>query len=196
MSHSGEPVVAVVVPIKSFGLAKARLAQVLSEAEREQLARANARRVAEAAAGCALFVVCDDDAVATWATGIGAHVVRPSEPGLNPAAQAGRQAAAAARATRVIVVHSDLPLAEALLPLAHNQAEIVVVPDRHHDGTNALVVPATGEFDFCYGPGSASLHQAQAAQRGLSCAVVERADLALDLDTPDDLAALRALGQR
>ena len=41
-----------------------------------------------------------------------------------------------------------------------------------------------------------ALHQAQAAQRGLSCAVVERADLALDLDTPDDLAVLRALGQR
>ncbi|MEY3452434.1 MAG: hypothetical protein RL574_172, partial [Actinomycetota bacterium] len=34
MSHSGEAVVAVVVPIKSFRLAKARLAQVLSEAER------------------------------------------------------------------------------------------------------------------------------------------------------------------
>ena len=196
MSLSGEAGVAVVVPIKSFRLAKGRLAQVLSEAEREQLARANASRVAHAAAGCALFVVCDDEAVADWAAGFKARVVHASEPGLNAAAHAGRRAAADAGAARVIVVHSDLPLAEALRPLADIVADVVVVPDRHHDGTNALVVPARGDFDFCYGPGSAALHEAQAAYRGLTCAVVTRTDLALDLDTPDDLATLRALGER
>ncbi|NBR76292.1 MAG: 2-phospho-L-lactate guanylyltransferase [Actinobacteria bacterium] len=196
MPYSGDAGVAVVVPIKSFRLAKGRLAQVLNDAEREELARLTAQRVVEAAAGCALFVVCDDDDVAEWAAGVGARVVRPAASGLNAAALAGRRAAADAGATRVIVVHSDLPIAEALLPLATHHADVVVVPDRHLDGTNALVVPATGDFDFCYGPGSASQHQAQAAQRGLTCALVTRPDLALDLDTHDDLVAFRALGQR
>ncbi|NBO81097.1 MAG: hypothetical protein EBV42_07600 [Actinobacteria bacterium] len=71
MPYSGDAGVAVVVPIKSFRLAKGRLAQVLNDAEREELARLTAQRVVEAAAGCALFVVCDDDDVAEWAAGVG-----------------------------------------------------------------------------------------------------------------------------
>ncbi|NBO33598.1 MAG: hypothetical protein EBV02_04410 [Actinobacteria bacterium] len=81
MPYSGDAGVAVVVPIKSFRLAKGRLAQVLNDAEREELARLTAQRVVEAAAGCALFVVCDDDDVAEWAAGVGARVVRPAASG-------------------------------------------------------------------------------------------------------------------
>ena len=186
---------AVVMPIKSFRLAKGRLAEVLDPAEREHLARSGAARVALAAAGCSLFVVCTDDDVAAWAASIGAQVVQPLEGGLNAAAQAGRAAAAESGARRVIVVHSDLPMAEALSPLAALPDDVVIVPDRHHDGTNAMVVPAEGSFTFCYGAGSAALHEAEATRRGFSCSIVQRPDLALDLDTPDDLLVWRTLRQ-
>jgi 2-phospho-L-lactate guanylyltransferase len=65
----------------------------------------------------------------------------------------------------------------------------VIVPDRHGDGTNALVVPTGGEFDFRYGPGSSDAHRHEATRLGLTWRLVQRADVALDLDTIDDLRA-------
>ena len=83
----------------------------------------------------------------------------------------------------------DLPNATDLASLDDHSAAVIVVPDRHHDGTNALLVPSDGVFEFCYGPGSFAAHCAKAQQLGLSLRVVDRPDLALDLDTLDDLRA-------
>ena len=179
--------IAVVVPIKSFTAAKARLAEVLSPAARAALARQCAHTVLTAAGSLPVFVVCDDDTVAAWAREHGASVVQPPQPGLNVAAASGRLAARAAGFARVIVVHSDLPQATDLASLAERAVDVVIVPDRHGDGTNALLLPTAGDFSFCYGPGSSAAHQAQARTVGLRYEVVERPDLALDLDTLDDL---------
>ena len=100
---------AVVVPIKSFGSAKARLAEVLGVDARAALARTCATRVLSAAAPHRVFVVCDDDEVAAWAIAHGASVVAAGRPGLNEAATAGRLAARAEGFARVLTVHSDLP---------------------------------------------------------------------------------------
>ena len=180
---------AVVVPIKSWATAKARLAGALTPAEREQLALRCATTVLAAARPLPVFVVCDDAAVASWAVSQGATVVTPTGSGLNSAVASGRQAAHRAGYARVLVVHSDLPNATDLASLDDHSAEVIVVPDRHHDGTNALLVPSDGAFEFCYGPGSFDAHCAKAQQLGLSLRVVDRPDLALDLDTLDDLRA-------
>jgi len=66
---------AVVVPIKSFASAKARLAEVLGVDARAALARTCASRVLSAAAPHRVFVVCDDEEVAAWAGTHGASVV-------------------------------------------------------------------------------------------------------------------------
>jgi 2-phospho-L-lactate guanylyltransferase len=66
---------------------------------------------------------------------------------------------------------------------------VVVVPDRHGDGTNVLLLPCAGDFTFQYGPGSCAAPLSHATGLGLSVEVVHRDDLALDLDTPDDLHA-------
>jgi len=179
----------VVVPIKSFDVAKGRLAHVLSAQARANLARRCAQAVLEAARPLRVFVACDDEEVASWATANGAQVVRVGRPGLNEAAAAGRAAALDAGHERVLIVHSDLPKPEPLATLASEPGDMVIVPDRHQDGTNALVLPTLGEFRFHYGKGSFAAHLAEATLRGWTCAVVERPDLALDLDTPDDLAA-------
>ena len=180
---------AVVVPIKSFELAKGRLAEVMTAQARAALAKRCAEAVLRAASPLAVFVVCDDEQVASWAHSNGATVVAAVRPGLNEAAAAGRAAALAAGCERVLVVHSDLPMPEPLAPLADEPGDVVIVPDRHRDGTNALLVPASGEFAFRYGRGSFAAHQAEAAARGWAVTVASRPDLALDLDTPDDLAA-------
>jgi 2-phospho-L-lactate guanylyltransferase len=63
----------------------------------------------------------------------------------------------------------------------------VLVPDRHQDGTNVLVVPTRSGFEFRYGPGSFAAHQTEAARLGLQVVVVHDEALAWDVDTAQDL---------
>lgn len=175
------------VPIRSFQTAKSRLAGVLSDVARRDLARRCADVVMAACQPFCVFVVSDDPEVADWASDHGARVIRPGRPGLNEAAVAGREAARLQRFNRVLVVHADLPRAEPLGTLPLESADVVIVPDRRADGTNVLLVPCTDDFVFQYGPGSYLAHVAEASRCGLTSRVVQRADLALDLDTIDDL---------
>lgn len=187
--------IAAVVPVKSFSLAKGRLASSLTPSHRAQLARDCATRVVGAAAPLPVYVVCDDDEVAKWARSLHARVVRCDTPGLDNAVAAGRRAACDDGADHIIVAHADLPLATRLDHVVRAGA-VTVVPDRHRDGTNVLAFPAASGFTTAYGPDSFRNHVRIAERLGLSCIVVEDADLALDLDTADDLAELDRLSGR
>src|SRR5215211_7692005 len=101
--------VAVLVPVKDFRQAKVRLAGALAPSEREALARSMAANVVTAARPLPVFVVCDDDAVATWARAAGASVLWRPGRGLNGAVTSGVTSLADAGLDRVIVAHSDLP---------------------------------------------------------------------------------------
>lgn len=199
----------VVVPVKGFGAAKGRLGDALAPDDRAALARRLATGVIEAAAPLPVLVVTDDDDVDRLAVELGADVVRQREPGLNAAVTEGVAAAAAAGYDRVVVAHADLPRPEGLpsvvahadLPRPAGLAAagatascasdvVVLVPDRHGDGTNVLVVPTDAGFRFAYGPGSAVAHRAEAERLGLTVEVVVDADLGWDVDTPADLTAL------
>jgi 2-phospho-L-lactate guanylyltransferase len=91
---------------------------------------------------------------------------------------------------RLVVAHSDLPLANDLPRLAEVQG-IALVPDRHEEGTNVISLPAGCGFRFAYGPGSFSRHQREAALTGLPWRVVHDPGLAWDVDFPSDMAALK-----
>jgi 2-phospho-L-lactate guanylyltransferase len=185
---------AVVVPIKSFRHAKDRLAEVLTPAERADLARACAGRVLDAARGFDTIVVCDDDEVADWAAARGVPSVRPEATGLDAAVRRGVERARETGHRVAIVVHADLPLARDLAPVFEGRgpdevlASVTIVPDRHGDGTNVLVVPTGAGFEFHYGRGSADAHTAEARGRGLVVHVVHDPELEVDLDVVDDLA--------
>jgi 2-phospho-L-lactate guanylyltransferase len=185
----------VLVPIKAFDAAKGRLDGALDAGERAALARRLAAGVVAAAAPLPVLVVCDDDAVAAFAGAAGAEVLRQQEPGLNAAVAEGVSHLAARGADHVLVAHADLPRVARLGDLAAladaaSSPVAVLVPDRHGDGTNVLVVPAGCGFRFAYGPGSFAAHRAEAGRCGLEVVVVHDDDLAWDVDTPDDLAAL------
>ena len=64
--------VAVLIPVKAFGAAKGRLAEVLDGLARADLARRMAETVVTAAAPLPVTVVCDDDDVDAWARSQGA----------------------------------------------------------------------------------------------------------------------------
>ncbi|HEU5152428.1 MAG TPA: 2-phospho-L-lactate guanylyltransferase [Iamia sp.] len=179
----------VVVPVKAFRAAKGRLAGALDPAARADLARTMAEGVVRAAAPLPVTVVCDDADVAAWARGLGVTVGWTPGLGLDGAVEAGVAAVEAAGATRVVVAHADLPLARDLAGLAdeHDPATIALVPDRHGDGTNVVVLPAGCGFRFAYGPGSFARHRAEAARLGVAVHVVDDPRLGWDVDLPADL---------
>lgn len=178
---------AVLVPVKAFRVAKARLAEALTPAERAGLARAMAANVVAAAGPAATFVVCDDAQVAGWAREAGATVIWRPGHGLNGAVIDGVRTIAEAGHDHVVVAHSDLPLATGFSALVH-PGTITLVPDHRDDGTNVIALPARTSFAFAYGPGSFRRHLTIARASGLTVEVVHDERLALDLDTPAELA--------
>ncbi len=181
--------VAVVIPVKSFTVAKGRLADTLTAAQRADLAERCAETVVRAALPLPTFVVCSDPTVASWATQLGAIAVDCQTPGLDVAVAAGRDAAITHGADHIVVAHADLPLATTFshVAIAHT---VTLVPDRHRDGTNVLSFPAQSPFVTAYGPGSFDNHIRNAVSAQLPHVVIDDESLALDLDTADDLTEL------
>ncbi|MFT7599775.1 MAG: 2-phospho-L-lactate guanylyltransferase [Acidimicrobiales bacterium] len=180
---------AVLVPIKSFDLAKGRLSEALDTQQRASLARTMATRVLAAGGGLQVWVVCDDAEVASFAVAKRAEVIwRPSR-GLNAAVTDGCEFLFAQGIERVVVAHADLPLATDLAWVADDDG-ITIVPDRRGDGTNVMSLPLGTDFQFHYGLGSAEKHRAEAERRGLTCALRPDDELGWDVDVPEDLSVL------
>lgn len=178
----------VLVPVKAFGRAKLRLADVLDGPARAALAREMADRVLTAAAPLPAAVVCDDDDVAAWAESRGARVLWRPGHGLNGAVNDAVATLAAEGVDRVMVTHADLPLATGFDELVPGDAGgIVLVPDRHEDGTNVASIPAASGFTFAYGPGSFPRHCVEAERLGLALTVHRPPRLTWDVDVPADL---------
>ncbi len=167
-------------------MAKLRLAPALAPEKRELLARAMAAAVLRAARPLPVAVVCDNVAVAEWATEHGARVVWAPGRGLDGAVSDGVKELGGAGAERVIVAHADLPLATDLGWVARFGG-VTLVPDHRDDGTNVACVPATAGFPFAYGPGSFHRHGAAALRLGLALRVVREPRLGRDVDLPSDL---------
>jgi 2-phospho-L-lactate guanylyltransferase len=180
---------AVLVPVKAFHLAKLRLAPALSPERRQELARRMATQVVRSATGLPVAVVCDDAAVAEWATSLGARVVWEPGRGLNLAVQEGFRQLRELGVHDVVVAAGDLPLATDLRWVTRFDG-ITLVPDRRQDGTNVIGLPAGTDFTFAYGPGSFARHLRNARQSGHPVRVVRSSPLAWDVDLPEDLAGI------
>lgn len=171
------------VPIKPFGVAKARLAPVLDSATRSRLGIAIAARTATmlAASGAVPQIVTSDTGVAAWAGNKGWGVIEePPGGGLDAAASL---VVAAAGLHSWAIVHADLPTVTAV-----DFTEVwrrlgpggALAPSR--DGGTSLIA-GRGPFTFAYGINSFHRHRKRMPQS----VVVTRPGLALDLDTVDDL---------
>jgi 2-phospho-L-lactate guanylyltransferase len=177
------------IPIKSFELAKGRLAGALDEAERAALARRMARGVIAATHGLPAWVICDDHRVAELGVGAGANVIWRPARGLNAAVTEGMSFLGELGFDRIVVAHADLPLARDLTWVAEGDG-VTIVPDRRNDGTNVMALPIDPRFTFCYGIGSARAHRDEADRLGLACRVVADPALGWDVDLPEDLSVV------
>lgn len=184
---------AVLIPIKSFDLAKGRLSEAVAPADRAELARSMAGTVIAAARFLSAWVICDEAAVASFATENGAGVIWRQARGLNVAVSEGVTFLAGQGYQQVVIAHADLPMATDLTWVAADEAGgkvdgVTIVPDRRNDGTNVMCVPSNAGFQFAYGPGSSAAHEAETNRLGLPLRVVPDEQLGWDVDTPEDLA--------
>ena len=182
------------IPVRSFRLGKQRLAGSLDETARAWLGEDLTRRVAEtvADAGQLPLIVTADAEVARWATVSGFPSVPDDNEGLDVAAGIGVDWAITARSDW-IVIHADLPLIgegdirSLTEVLSAGRQPISPSSD---GGTSA--VGGRGPFPFSFGVGSFHRHLARLEQPE----VVMRVGLALDIDSPEDLAAAWPSGLR
>src|SRR3990170_4260616 len=135
------------VPLRGLEDAKTRLGAELDPEERLELVIAMASRTLAAtrdAAGIAgTVLVTADPAAAELAAGFGARTIVQRLPGLNAALREARAVAAELGATGLPAVSpaalGEL-LAEGAGALEAGRPLVVVVPDRHARGPNALLV--------------------------------------------------------
>jgi 2-phospho-L-lactate guanylyltransferase len=191
---------AAVLPIKRFDSAKQRLGDAVGGAERRELAAAMVEDVLSALRQIDglddLIIVTAEDRATALARAAGAQVVADRvEGGQSLAAEVGVETAVQRGAERALLVPGDCP---ALDPnevdtlLRNDKGGVTIVPDRHGQGTNALLLTPPKVLSPAFGPGSMARHAALARAAGATVRVAQAPSLELDVDTPGDLAALRA----
>jgi 2-phospho-L-lactate guanylyltransferase len=190
-----------VVPIKSFARAKQRLAPDVPEELRTELAEAMAADVLDAlvrVAGLdAVLVVTADDRARSLAESAGARLLDDPE-------EAGQSAATTlaienlgGEFDRVLLVAGDCPALDPvevdslLARPPEADTEVVIVPDRHRTGTNALLLTPPDVISPAFGPDSRTRHLGLAADAAVACTEAELHSLALDVDDISDLDALQ-----
>lgn len=194
-----------ILPMKSFEHAKQRLAEELTASARRALVEAMYSDVLvalrRAKAISSTLVITADRHAQRIAGGHGAQVLDEPEHGHNPAAAAGIRVARDQGVHRALLVPGDCPMLDpaeldALISHPADDSSALIVPDRHGTGTNALLLTPPDALIPSFGPGSAQRHVAEAGRNGTTAEVVAVPSLALDVDTPEDLAELQATLER
>jgi 2-phospho-L-lactate guanylyltransferase len=191
-----------ILPVKRFELAKTRLSKQLQPPQRRALAEAMVvdvlRALTATPALAAVVLVTNESSVAAVGEAHGATVLAdPSESGQSAAALVGVRYAIAGGYARALLVPGDCPALDgatvaALLEHAAPPPAVTIVSDRHGSGTNALLLTPPDAIEPAFGPDSFARHARAAARAGAAWRVASPPGLLLDIDTPDDLAALRA----
>lgn len=190
-----------ILPVKGFANAKQRLTSGLSPEQRETLAEAMFSDVLAAlersGAIDEVLVVTRGARARDIAATHNLHAIADDESGHNAAALRGIRTALERGADRALLVPGDCPALDPaeldeLLARPTRAPSVLIVPDRHRTGTNALVLRPPGALTPSFGPGSCERHVREATAAGVNPEVVDVASLATDVDTPEDLEALEA----
>jgi 2-phospho-L-lactate guanylyltransferase len=194
-----------IVPVKPLRRGKSRLASVLTEDERaalnQELLERTLGTLSTLKEWMSVMVVSRDPHALTIARSYGATTVREDgQPHLNTALRRATIISQLNHTTQgVLVLPADLPFLDrndvlALMERAVKKLPVVVIaPDRHGNGTNALLTIPAGIIEYDYGEGSFQRHCDHAKAAGAHLEIVELPSLALDLDLPEDLETVRKM---
>jgi len=146
-----------------------------------------------------VLVVSRDSSALALAREMGARTVQEDgAPALNTALKRATVVAQVYASRGVLVIPADLPLLGpadvlALLDRATDPPVVVIAPDRHQKGTNALLLAPSNLIEYDFGGDSFQRHCDRARRAGARLEIVTLPSLGLDLDLPEDLELVRQL---
>lgn len=190
-----------IVPVKPLLRAKSRLSPVLSSEQRAELSQRLLLRTLDVLeqlpeVSHTLVISRDQRALALAREHKARTVTEYGSPDLNVALARATALAKSQGATAVLVLPADLPLIDTqhvreLISYAGEPPVVVVAPDRHERGTNALLVAPPGLIEYEFGPDSYAHHHARGESAGAKVEICRSLALGLDLDAPEDLELYR-----
>jgi 2-phospho-L-lactate guanylyltransferase len=186
----------ILVPVKNLATAKQRLAAVLDQLARTELAQAMLHDVVAALAAwprspaCAL--VTSDPFACELALQYGFDIIPdPANAGETAAIELATRFAVVRGSDSTLVIPADIPLIQAKdldQILAYAPAEgAVLAPAADGRGTNAAYRRPADLFSLRFGNDSFKPHLAAAEVTGKPCVVLQLPSVALDVDNPEDL---------
>ncbi len=195
----------ILVPVKNLRDAKQRLAAVLEQSSRTQLAQAMVADVLETLAGWndrpEVTVVTSDGFVQELARSLDFHVMADENRSETDAIETATHFCASNGAESTLVIPGDIPLIEeselqAIVDAAPLRGS-VLVPAGDRRGTNAAYRNPAALFPLRFGNDSFQPHLRAARATRLPCVVLSLPGIALDIDNASDLVQLAmAPGQR
>ncbi|HTS59400.1 MAG TPA: 2-phospho-L-lactate guanylyltransferase [Terriglobales bacterium] len=191
----------ILIPVKSLAQAKQRLASVLSQPARTELAQAMLHDVLETVAKCvdrpAVSIVTSDSFALELARQFSFETIADTTNRSETDAIEGATRVCESRGIdSTLVIPGDVPLIQSwelrkVLEAAPIEGT-VLVPAADGRGTNAAFRRPSGLFPLRFGNDSFKPHLAAAGATGKPCVVLSLAGIALDIDSPSDLQQLAA----
>jgi 2-phospho-L-lactate/phosphoenolpyruvate guanylyltransferase len=191
----------ILIPVKNLSSAKQRLAAILDQRARTQLAQTMLEDVAAAVAAwnrrppCA-FVTSDPFAVELARKHNFEIIPDPANPGETGAIEMATEICSARGEDNTLVIPADIPLIqpeEIEQIFAQAPAEgSVLVSAYDGRGTNAAFRRPANLFALRFGNDSFKPHLAAAHATGKPCVVVQLTGIGLDVDNPAELQQLIA----
>lgn len=191
----------ILIPVKNLSAAKQRLATLLDQPSRTELAQAMLHDVVAALGGwpdrpaCAL--VTSDPFALELAREYDLEVIPdPANPGETGAIEIATNLCVSRGIDSTLVIPADIPLIrsseiEQILKNAPLQGT-VLAPAADGRGTNAAFRRPANLFSLRFGNDSFKPHLAAAQATGMPCIVLQLPGIALDVDNPSDLQRLLA----
>jgi len=191
----------IVIPMKEPCLSKTRLDPFLSSTQRQSIAmsmfEATLCFFKQHFSHYHLLVVTSSGLIAQVAKKHGANVLNEPKVGLRQAAQSAaiwsvEQGFSSQLLIPADIAHLDVAEIQTLLDAPRTHGSVIVAPAEDF-GTNALLTTPPNVIPFLYGIDSSLAHQQAAQANGHEFQAINLPHLALDVDTPADIAQLVAL---
>lgn len=186
-----------IIPVKPLKRAKSRLAEVLSQAQREQLAEMMLRRMLTVLGNVpsitGTLVISRDTRALAIARDLGAKTVQERAPSdLNPALTRASEVVRVWGGNAVLILPADLPFIteediQQMSDLCRIGPKVVIATDKHEDGTNALLMRPPGLMPVMFGEQSYKRHVIAAKLAGARIETYASETIELDIDVPADL---------
>jgi 2-phospho-L-lactate guanylyltransferase len=186
----------ILVPVKNLATAKQRLAAVLDQPARTELAQAMLRDVVAALAAWprspSRALVTSDPFARELAKEYDFEIIPdPANAGETAAIELATRFAVVRGSDSTLVIPADIPLIQASdldQILAYAPAEgAVLAPAADGRGTNAAYRRPPDLFPLRFGNDSFKPHVAAAEATGKPCVVLQLPSIAVDVDNPEDL---------